>query len=48
MVARGDLGVEGFTQQVPLYQKRIIAKANEKGKPGYYSNTHVRIYDEQS
>ena len=33
MVARGDLGVEVSTQLVPLYQKRIIAKANEKGKP---------------
>lgn len=33
MVARGDLGVEVSTQLVPLYQKRIIAKANEIGKP---------------
>ncbi|MBE0701421.1 MAG: pyruvate kinase, partial [Acholeplasmataceae bacterium] len=33
MVARGDLGVEVSTQLVPLYQKKIIHKANEKGKP---------------
>ncbi len=33
MVARGDLGVEVSTQLVPLYQKRIIKLANEKGKP---------------
>jgi pyruvate kinase len=33
MVARGDLGVEVSTQLVPLYQKRIIKKANEAGKP---------------
>lgn len=33
MVARGDLGVEVSTQYVPLYQKKMITKANEKGKP---------------
>jgi len=33
MVARGDLGVEVSTQFVPIYQKKIIAKANEVGKP---------------
>lgn len=33
MVARGDLGVEVSTQLVPIYQKKIIAKANELGKP---------------
>lgn len=33
MVARGDLGVEVSTQMVPLYQKKMISKANEKGKP---------------
>ncbi len=33
MVARGDLGVEVSTQLVPLYQKRIIKKSNEMGKP---------------
>lgn len=33
MVARGDLGVEVSTQLVPIYQKKIIAKANEMGKP---------------
>jgi pyruvate kinase len=33
MVARGDLGVEVSTQLVPLYQKRIISRANEHGKP---------------
>ncbi|MDR1795566.1 MAG: pyruvate kinase [Erysipelotrichaceae bacterium] len=33
MVARGDLGVEISTQFVPIYQKKIIAKANEMGKP---------------
>lgn len=33
MVARGDLGVEVSTELVPIYQKKIIAKANEMGKP---------------
>ena len=33
MVARGDLGVEISTSLVPLYQKKIVAKANEFGKP---------------
>lgn len=33
MVARGDLGVEVSPQLVPIYQKKIIAKANEVGKP---------------
>lgn len=33
MVARGDLGVEVSTELVPIYQKKIIHKANEVGKP---------------
>ncbi|MDA0871586.1 MAG: pyruvate kinase [Firmicutes bacterium] len=33
MVARGDLGVEVSTQLVPIYQKKIITRANEIGKP---------------
>src|SRR5204863_1923004 len=33
MVARGDLGVELSTEEVPTLQKRIIAMANEMGKP---------------
>jgi pyruvate kinase len=33
MVARGDLGVEVCTEQVPLIQKTIIRKANALGKP---------------
>jgi pyruvate kinase len=33
MVARGDLGVELSLEQVPLLQKRIIARANEFGLP---------------
>lgn len=33
MVARGDLGVEVSTQLVPIYQKKIITRANELGKP---------------
>lgn len=32
MVARGDLGVETSVELVPVYQKRIIAEANMKGK----------------
>ncbi len=32
MVARGDLGVELFTYEVPVYQKLLIELANEKKK----------------
>ncbi len=32
MVARGDLGVEISTALVPIYQKQIIRKCNERGK----------------
>ncbi len=32
MVARGDLGVEVPAEEVPVIQKQIIAKCNQKGK----------------
>jgi pyruvate kinase len=32
MVARGDLGVEMPTEKVPIIQKTLIKKANQKGK----------------
>ncbi|MCG2709870.1 MAG: pyruvate kinase [Thermodesulfovibrionales bacterium] len=32
MIARGDLGVEIATEEVPIIQKMLISKANEKGK----------------
>ena len=32
MVARGDLGVEVATHLVPIYQKKMIKKANQMGK----------------
>ncbi len=33
MVARGDLGVDVSLELVPIYQKRIIKRCNELGKP---------------
>lgn len=33
MVARGDLGVEMPLQALPLIQKKVIHKCNERGKP---------------
>ena len=33
MVARGDMGVEVPLEFVPVYQKQLIAKCNEIGKP---------------
>lgn len=33
MVARGDMGVEISTEEVPILQKMIIKKCNEKQKP---------------
>lgn len=33
MVARGDLGVEMEMQEVPIIQKMMVAKCNQKGKP---------------
>ena len=32
MIARGDLGVEVFPERVPLIQKDLISRANNKGK----------------
>ena len=40
MVARGDLGVDVSLELVPIYQKRMIAAANEVGKPAITA-THM-------
>ena len=40
MVARGDLGVDVSLELVPIYQKRMIAVANEVGKPAITA-THM-------
>lgn len=40
MVARGDLGVEISMALVPIYQKKIIQKCNEYGKPAITA-THM-------
>ncbi len=40
MVARGDLGVEIETKNVPIYQKHIIRQANIIGKPAITA-THM-------
>lgn len=32
MIARGDLGVELSTEEIPVLQKKLISKANEAGK----------------
>lgn len=33
MVARGDLGVEGRVERVPMFQRRIVAAARKHAKP---------------
>lgn len=33
MVARGDLGVEGGVEKVPIFQRKIIAEASLRSKP---------------
>ena len=45
MVARGDLGVEIGTADVPLLQKRIIARALERGTPRDHRHADARVDD---
>jgi pyruvate kinase len=47
MVARGDLGVELGTENVPIAQKRIIAAANNAGPRGDHRDPDAREHDRE-
>jgi pyruvate kinase len=47
MVARGDLGLEIPTEEVPLNQKLLVKKAKKSSKTNYHRNTNDGINDRQ-